>query len=100
MPIPKAFIRLEPLAFGLFQFIRTHGGVNSRSQCNLAHNFHGVRNHVQRRSVSLIDEITSACVAFVFPSNTFAEESLDFRIIGQAESDASKVQWPTHGAAL
>ncbi len=100
MPIPKAFIGFEPLAFGSFQFIRTHGGVNARPQCNLAHNFHGVRNDVQGGGVCLVDEITSTCIALVFPSNTSAQQSLHLGIIRHTRNDAGEVKRPAYGSAL
>ena len=96
VPIPKSVGWLEPFAFRLLYFAGVYGWVDSRSQCKLANNGVGVRNDMQRRSVSFIDEVTSSRVALILTSNTFAEEPLDLGISRQTHRDTGKVQRPAH----
>ena len=59
-----------------FSSLACIAGFDSSSQRELANNLVRVRNRMQRRSVSLINEVTSACVALILAKNPFAEEPL------------------------
>ena len=98
MPIPKSVGWLEPFAFRLLYFIGVYGWVDSCFQCELANNGVGVRNSMQRRSVSFVDEVTSSRVALIRTSSAFAEEPLHLGIRCQPQSDPGKVQRPAHGS--